>query len=125
MHSRSQANSKRRRKLSKVIVVVVCVSAGGACTTPCMRCWQAYSMRQGGGAVPPRWGSASPSKVMGVLTHLDAFKEPSKIKKAKKALKVSVVMCGIFRWWGGGGGGGGVCVCVCVCVYVCVGGGGV
>jgi hypothetical protein len=25
---------------------------------------------------------------MGVLTHLDAFKEPSKLKKAKKALKV-------------------------------------
>jgi hypothetical protein len=35
-------------------------------------------------------------KVMGVLTHLDAFKEPSKLKKAKKALKV-----GITR--GGGG----------------------
>lgn len=26
-------------------------------------------------------------KVMGVLTHLDAFKEPKKLKKAKKALK--------------------------------------
>lgn len=27
-------------------------------------------------------------KVMGVLTHLDSFKEPAKLKKAKKALKV-------------------------------------
>jgi ribosome biogenesis protein BMS1 len=28
-------------------------------------------------------------KVMGVLTHLDGFKEPSRLKKAKKALKVT------------------------------------
>jgi hypothetical protein len=46
-------------------------------------------------------------KVLGVLTHLDGFREPSKLKKAKKALKVA-------RWWcvwGGGGGGAGVPAC--------------
>lgn len=38
---------------------------------------------------------------MGVLTHLDAFREPSKLKKAKKALKVSggVLGCVCVWWW--------------------------
>jgi ribosome biogenesis protein BMS1 len=31
-------------------------------------------------------------KVMGVLTHLDGFKEPSRLKKAKKALKVIIYL---------------------------------